>query len=87
MNYLEAIVEIKNVIENNFNNRIISLIKKRATKNLLIGEDKLNTETRNVKGYQLDFTSPTNLFYWNYVKQEITRLYSCLLYTSPSPRD
>tara|TARA_A100001037_G_C15149347_1_gene638191 strand:- start:1368 stop:1916 length:549 start_codon:yes stop_codon:yes gene_type:complete len=76
MNYLEAIVEIKNVIENDFNNRIISLIKKRATKNLLIGEDKLNTETRNVKGYQLDFTSPTNLFYWNYVKQEITRLYS-----------
>ena len=59
MNYLEAIVEIKNVIENDFNNRIISLIKKRA-----------------VKGYQLDFTSPTNLFYWNYVKQEITRLYS-----------
>tara|TARA_B100000214_G_scaffold42057_1_gene26411 strand:- start:1978 stop:2526 length:549 start_codon:yes stop_codon:yes gene_type:complete len=76
MNYLEAIVEIKNVIENDFCNKIISLIKKRATKNLLIGEDNLNTNTRNVKGYQLDFTTPTNLFYWNYIKQEITRLYS-----------
>ena len=30
----------------------------------------------SVKGYQLDFTTPTNLFYWNYIKQEITRLYS-----------
>jgi predicted 2-oxoglutarate/Fe(II)-dependent dioxygenase YbiX len=76
MNYLEAIVEIKNVVGSEFTNRIISLIKTRANKNLLVGEkNKLNLNTRNVKGYQLDFRTPTNLFYWNYVKNEITRLY------------
>ena len=77
MDYLEAVVEIKNVVKPEFTNRIISLIKRRANKNLLVGEkNKLNLNTRNVKGYQLDFTTPTNLFYWNYVKNEITRLYS-----------
>jgi hypothetical protein len=56
MNYLEAIVEIKNVVGSEFTNRIISLIKTRANKNLLVGEkNKLNLNTRNVKGYQLDF--------------------------------
>ena len=60
------------------------ILKKRATKNLLIGEDNLYTNTRNVKGYQLDFTTPTNLFYWNYIKAEKERLYS--LYKSKFPK-
>ena len=75
MNHLEAVVEIKNVIGAEFTNKIISLIKKRADKNLLVAQDKLNTDIRNVKGYQLNFKTPTNLFYWNYIKNEITRVY------------
>ena len=75
MDHLEAVVEIKNVIGVEFTNKIISLIKKRADKNLLVAQDKLNTDIRNVKGYQLNFKTPTNLFYWNYIKNEITRVY------------
>ena len=75
MAHLEAVVEIKNVIGAEFTNKIISLIKKRADKNLLVAQDKLNTDIRNVKGYQLNFKTPTNLFYWNYIKNEITRVY------------
>ena len=75
MDHLEAVVEIKNVIGEEFTNKIISLIKKRADKNLLVAQDKLNTDIRNVKGYQLNFKTPTNLFYWNYIKNEITRVY------------
>ena len=75
MDHLEAVVEIKNVIGVEFTNKIISLTKKRATKNLLVAGSKLDTDMRNVKGYQLDFKTPTNLFYWNYIKHEITRMY------------
>ena len=75
MDHLAAVVEIKNVIGAEFTNKIISLIKKRADKNLLVAQDKLNTDIRNVKGYQLNFKTPTNLFYWNYIKNEITRVY------------
>ena len=75
MDHLEAVVEIKNVIGAEFTNKIISLIKKRADKNLLVAQDKLNTDIRNVNGYQLNFKTPTNLFYWNYIKNEITRVY------------
>ena len=75
MDHLEAVVEIKIVIGAEFTNKIISLIKKRADKNLLVAQDKLNTDIRNVKGYQLNFKTPTNLFYWNYIKNEITRVY------------
>ena len=75
MDHLEAVVEIKNVIGAEFTNKIISLIKKRADKNLLVAQDKLNTDIRNVKGYQLNFKTPTNLFYWDYIKNEITRVY------------
>ena len=42
---------------------------------MLVAQDKLNTDIRNVKGYQLNFKTPTNLFYWNYIKNEITRVY------------
>ena len=75
MDHLEAVVEIKNVIGVEFTNKIISLTKKRATKNLLVAGSKLDTDMRNVKGYQLDFKTPTNLFYWNYIKLQIENLY------------
>jgi len=76
MDYTEAIVEIKNTISPFFIEKIIPLIKHKAKKNLTIisGLDK---NTRNVKGYDLfcENLSPTDLFYWNYIKKEIERLY------------
>ena len=76
MDHLEAIVEIKNAISAEFIDKIISLINKKSTKNLtvLAGLDK---NIRSVKGYHLTFDTPTDLFYWNYIKNEIERLYIC----------
>ena len=34
---------------------------------------EVDTKVRNVKGYSLDFSTPTNLFYWNFIKNEISR--------------
>ena len=74
MDHLEAVVEVKNIISPEFIDRIVPLINKKAKKNLEIrvGLDK---NIRNVKGYHLNFETPTNLFYWNYIKKEIERLY------------
>jgi predicted 2-oxoglutarate/Fe(II)-dependent dioxygenase YbiX len=74
MNHTEYIVEIKNTINPEFIKRIIPFIENRSKKNLVI-ESGLNKNIRNVKGYQLNFDTPTNLFYWNYIKKEIERLY------------
>jgi len=83
MDHLEAIVEIKNVIDPVFINKIIPLIKHKAKKNLEIlhGVDK---NVRNVQGYHLNFNTPTDLFYWNYIKNEIERKY--VLYKAKFPR-
>jgi len=74
MDHLEAIVEIKNVVSPEFINKIIPLINHKAKENLFI-EKGLDKNIRNVKGYHLNFSTPTNLFYWNYIKKEIERLY------------
>ena len=75
MDHLEAIVEIKNVVSTEFIDKIIPLINHKANKNLTVmgGLDK---NIRNVKGYHLNFDTPTNLFYWNFIKLEIERLYN-----------
>jgi len=75
MDHLESIVELKNIISPQFIDKIIPLINKKSKKKLSI-RDGLHTSIRNVKGYQLNFETPTNIFYWNYIKQEIERLYS-----------
>jgi Rps23 Pro-64 3,4-dihydroxylase Tpa1-like proline 4-hydroxylase len=74
MNHLEAIVEIKNIILPEFIEKIIPLINSKAKENLTIikGSSK---NIREVKGYYLNFKTPTNMFYWNYIKLEIERLY------------
>jgi predicted 2-oxoglutarate/Fe(II)-dependent dioxygenase YbiX len=74
MDHLEAVVEVKKIISPDFINKIVPLINKKTKKNLevITGLDK---NIRNVKGYHLNFETPTNLFYWNYIKQEIERLY------------
>jgi hypothetical protein len=74
MDHLEAIVELKNIIDKNFNKKLISLINKKSKKKLTI-QDGLNTNIRNVNGYHLNLDTPTNLFYWNFIKKEIERIY------------
>ena len=74
MDHLEGIVEIKNLISPDFINKIIPLIKYKAKKNLTIGSG-LDTNIRNVKGYSLTFNTPTDTFYWNYIKNEIQKVF------------
>jgi predicted 2-oxoglutarate/Fe(II)-dependent dioxygenase YbiX len=74
MNHLEGIVEIKNVISTEFIYKIIHLTNHKAKKNLTV-RSGLDKNIRNVKGYSLNSHTPTNLFYWNYIKTEIERLY------------
>jgi len=75
MDHLEAIVEIKNVVSEEFIYKIIPLINHKAKKNLSVMSG-VNTDIRNVKGHSLSFDTPTDLFYWNYIKAEIQRLYT-----------
>jgi len=74
MDHLEYIVEIKNIVDNEFIKKIIPLIKKKTNENLQTTSG-LNKQIRNVKGYNLNYNTPTNMFYWNYIKNEIERLY------------
>lgn len=75
MDHLEAIVKLDNVINPYFIDKIISLTKNKAKKNMKVAGG-LNREIRNVKGYHLKHDeSPTDMFYWNFIKQEIERLY------------
>jgi len=74
MDHLEAIVEIKKVISDEFIDKIIPLADKKANKNLEV-RLALDKNVRNVKGYHLNFDTPTNTFYWNIIKTEIERLY------------
>ena len=75
MNYLEAVVEIKNIVDSHFIKRTISLIDKKALKDLTIriGLDK---NIRNVKGYSLDLNNKNDIPTWNYIKKEIEKLYT-----------
>jgi len=83
MDHLDAIVEIKNIVHPEFIKRIRKLIDKKSKDNLetLAG---VNKNTRNVKGYHLNLSTPTNIFYWNFIRQEIERLY--LFYKGKFPR-
>ena len=74
MDHLEAIVEIKNIILPQFTEKVIPLINHKSKEKLNIGSG-LDTNIRNVKGYTLTFDTPTDLFYWNYIKNEIERIY------------
>jgi len=82
MDHLEGIVELKNIVNPHFIKRTISLINKKA-KNPLPISNEVDNEIRNVKGYSLNFDTPTNLFYWNYIKTEIERLF--VFYKSKFP--
>ena len=83
MDHLEAIVEIKDAISADFIDKIISLTNKKSKKNLTVSS-RLDKNIRNVKGYQLTFDTPTDLFYWNYIKKEIERIY--IFYKAKFPK-
>ena len=77
MDHTETIVEIKNIINPNFIKKVIPFIKNKARKNLNTF-DGLKKDVRNVKGYDMVnelIDNPTDIFYWNYIKKEIERLY------------
>ena len=54
MDHLEAIVEIKNTVSEEFINRIIPLANHKAKKHLTVMSG-LDKDIRNVKGYHLTF--------------------------------
>jgi Rps23 Pro-64 3,4-dihydroxylase Tpa1-like proline 4-hydroxylase len=83
MDHLEAVVEIKNILPSDFIDKIIALIDYKAKENMTIrtGVDK---NIRNVKGYHLSFDTPTDVFYWNFIKLEIERIY--VLYKAKFPK-
>ena len=74
MDHTEAIMVLNNVLSDEFREKIISLTDHKAKDKLTIKEG-MNDNVRNVCGYHLNFESATNLFYWNYIKKEIERLY------------
>ena len=82
MDHLETIVEIKNIICPEFIDKIIPLTNHKAKEHLKV-RNGLHKDIRDVKGYQLNFDTPTNLFYWNYIKTEIERIY--ILYKAKFP--
>ena len=83
MDHTETILEFKKILSPEFIKRMVPFIKHKA-KNYLAVEKKIDTKIRNVKGYYLPIDgSPTDLFYWNFVKAEIHRAY--LLYKSKFP--
>jgi hypothetical protein len=83
MDHLDAIMEIKNAVDPAVIKNIVPFIDKKAKNNLMI-EKRVDKDIRNVLGYRLDFKTPTNIFYWNYLKREIQRLY--YLYKSKFPK-
>ena len=76
MDHLDAIVKINNCLNSKFLERIISLTKTRANKYLgITAKAIIKKDERNVKGHMLIKDSPTNIYYWNIIQAEITRLY------------
>jgi len=83
MHYLEAIVELKNIVNQNLINKLIPLINKKAQNDLNIVSGH-NKNVRNVKGFEFLHKTPTDIFYWNLIKQEIQRLF--IYYKSKFPQ-
>ena len=83
MDHTEAIVELKNVICPTVIEKLIPLIDKKSKDKLSI-RSGVHKNIRNVNGYHLSFNTATDLFYWNYIKIEIERLYA--LYKAKFPK-
>ena len=76
MDHLEAIVKLDNAINLEIIDKLIPFINHRAKKYLGLAASRLDKNVRNVKGHHLTYDNdPTDMFYWNYIKTEIERLY------------
>jgi len=75
MDHLEAIVEIKKIIPEKFIKQIITLINKKNKKPLLVTKG-LDKDFRNVEGYQLFYDEKNDIKHFNYIKEEIEKLYT-----------
>jgi len=84
MDHLEAIVELKNILPPLFVEKIIPLIDHKATKSLTVDAHELDKSRRDVTGYNLNFDTATNLFYFNFIKYEIERFF--ISYSSKFPK-
>ena len=73
MDHLEAVVELKNIVDEQFRERIISLTEKKSNEHLT--DQTLNKNIRNVLGYSLGFNTPTDIFYYNYINELIEKYY------------
>lgn len=73
MDHTEFIVEIKNVIDPKLIKKLISLINKKATKNLTVGSNLVDKKVRNVKGYNLNPVNDKE--HIKPIVKEIERLY------------
>ena len=75
MDHLEAIVEIKKILPEEFNKLLVPLIDKKAVKDLAVAANPNNENIRSVKGHHLSFDTPTDMFYWNLIKMQIERMH------------
>ena len=84
MDHLEAIIKVNDCLNPKFIERIISFTKTKAKIYLGVGMNgTTKRDERNVKGHMLSKDSPTNIYYWNIIQSEITRLYQ--LYKAKFP--
>ena len=74
MNYLESVMHLNNVVNEKFINKLIPFINHRAKHSLPV-ESGVIKDIRDVNGYHLNFDNPSNMFYWNFIKSEIERLF------------
>lgn len=73
--HLEAVIHIPKIIHPNFLKKIIPFIESKAKIKLKVGKENLLSENvRKVNGYQLNDLTPSNFFYFNFIKREIERL-------------
>ena len=85
MDHTDSIVELKKIIDLHFIKMIVPFVEHKAKKDLVVGPaSDIKKNVRDVKGYHLGFKTPTDLFYWNFIKQEIERLY--VFYKSKFPK-
>ena len=80
MDHTEFITHINNIVPQKFIDKIIPLIDEKAKYDLEVGKGYnkagVDKNMRDVKGYCLGLDkTPTNLFYWNFIKKEIERVY------------
>ena len=74
MDHTESIMHLQNIINDHFLEKIIPLIDNKAKKHLGV-RTEVDTSIRNVKGHHLQLEKPTDIFYYNFIKKEIERLY------------